>query len=172
MLLLQRARQISSDRIWSNTAQSIDDIGIPESRKTSQQSEDDGESMFDSSFAPQDVKVRVEVITRNGKTKTAMSLVAGSSVESFMWPDWIDVAVGFIKGEGRCGRLFGFRNELNEIIRFKNTGFIRDRELFLGLLKASISAAPAQGWYWWKSISFDIGVRTIWHFLFLVVVYM
>lgn len=52
--------------------------------------------MFGSPLAPQDIHVRVQRDKIDGNT--IMKLVAGSLEDIFIWEDWIDAAMGFIKG--------------------------------------------------------------------------
>lgn len=56
------------------------------------------EYAFSTPFAPQDIEVTVERIGGADKIKNIMKLVAADGVEKFCWADWLDVAMGFIKG--------------------------------------------------------------------------
>jgi len=54
--------------------------------------------IFGSPFAPQDINVSVEELSFNGESKMVMKLVSGNLVDKFMWADWIDAAMGYLKG--------------------------------------------------------------------------
>ena len=53
---------------------------------------------FMTAFAPQNIKVNAEPFNINGERKIRLELVAAESVEHFAWADWIDSAMGFLKG--------------------------------------------------------------------------
>jgi len=55
--------------------------------------------IYSSPFAPQNVKVSVLCVRATGGNKIIMKLVAGNPVEKFVWADWIDVAMGYMKGK-------------------------------------------------------------------------
>jgi len=56
------------------------------------------EFSFSTPFAPQDIKVVVRLIGGFDKITIAMRIVGGDGVQKFHWADWIDAAMGFMKG--------------------------------------------------------------------------
>jgi len=51
-------------------------------------------------FSPQDIKIGIQIFEEEGREEKNVSieLISGASVSEFRWEDWINSAMGFIKG--------------------------------------------------------------------------
>lgn len=53
---------------------------------------------FGSPLAPQAIQVYLHRCDENDEARISLKLIAGSSVDAFKWTDWIDAAMGYMKG--------------------------------------------------------------------------